>query len=221
MVHLFREKDASLVQSLRDPWADNQIFFIDYTGALCSKPTGNAIDVQDSGLVLRHRRPMTLPFPNSYSHPIPRFAYDPSTGHLHVRYACDPAYPPPSPSPSLAWRERQYLVTSVPMRKPRNLLDNATQFFSSAASRIIPGVEGPSGGAAAGDFDLREDEVMEEERGEEGDVDDSPEHRRDIRILSLPLATKERSARTGSAHARERRRWEIVPLLREKATTRS
>lgn len=159
---------------------------------------------------------MTLPFPNAYSHPIPRFAYDPSTGHLHVRFACDPAYPPPSASPSVKWRERQYLATSIPMRKPRTLIDNAAQFFSSTASRLVARPE-TSPTADVGEFDLRDDEVMEEERGEEGDVDDSPEHRRDIRVLSLPLATKEGAINGGGSRAaRERRRWEIVPILRER-----
>lgn len=63
---------------------------------------------------------------------------------------------------------------------------------------------------------------MEEERGAEGDVDDSYEVKRDIRVLSLPLATREGGTHGGGTRAaRERRRWEILPITKEKATFRS
>jgi len=222
MVHLFREKEYSLVESLRDPDADNQLFFIDYTGALCSKPTGNAVDVEDDRLVLRYRRPMRMPFPNSYSHPIPRFAYDPSTGHLQVRFVCDPSYPPPTENPSLGWKEKQYLVTAVPMPKPPSLFANTSRFLASATSRITRSTErDPSSDTGA--FALRHDEVLEEERVDDEVDDDSPEHRRDMRIIAIPLSANELvEAGTGiGRRTRERRRWEIIPLHRERTRTRS
>ncbi|KAF8337980.1 uncharacterized protein EI90DRAFT_3041223 [Cantharellus anzutake] len=222
MVHLFREKEYSLVEILRDPGADNQLFFIDYTGALCSKPTGHAIDIEDGRLVLRYRRPMTLPFPNSYSHPLPRFVYDPSTGHILVRFACDPSYPPPTENPSLAWKERQYLVTAVPMPKPPSLLANASQFLASAASKLTFTPENNPHGNRE-DFDLRHDEVLEEDRIEDEVDDDSPEHRRNMQIVSIPLLSNElREPGTNiGKRTRERRRWEIVPLHRERTKPRS
>jgi hypothetical protein len=39
-------------QDLRDPRADNQLFYIDETGALCSKYSGHAIDVEGDALSL-------------------------------------------------------------------------------------------------------------------------------------------------------------------------
>jgi len=232
LVHLFREKEASLVEGLRDRSADNQVFFVDYSGTLCSKPSGNAIDVQDGSLVLRHRRPMLAPFPNAYSHPLPRFAYSPSTGHIEVRFAADPAYPPPNNSPSMRWRERHHLVTSIPMRKPPTFqfLTDATDFFANTASLIASPFDAITRGAGAvpvaspivGEFALREDEVVEEERGEEGEVDDSPESHRDMRVISLPMtwSAPDVGPLGGTAHSRERRRWEIVPILREKTKNR-
>ena len=161
----------------------------------------------DGNLVLRRRRPMTFPYPNAYSHPLPRFAYDSSSGNIHVKFSCDPAYPPPPapiplddaragssgapvmPTISTAWRERQYLISSVPLQKPPSVLDNAAQFFTSAAASFLPPSSPTYHNDELNTFSLRDDEVMEEERGAEGDVDDSPEVRRDIKVLSLPLVS--------------------------------
>lgn len=109
----------------------------------------------DGRVVLRRHHPMTFPYPNAYSHPLPRFAYDSSTGNIHVRFSCDPSYPPPSPSPSMAWRERQYLVSSVPKKKPPSVLDNAAQFLSSAISIVAPtgNSAGPVRRDEEGEFD--------------------------------------------------------------------
>lgn len=168
---------------------------------------------------------MTLPFPNSYSHPLPRFSYDSSTGNIHVRFTCDPSYPSPSQNaPSVAWQERQYLVSSIPRRKPPSVLDNAAQFFSSAASRLAPVIAGEEiQRDDEGEFDLRENEIVEEERPAENEVDDSPDIHRDIVVLSLPfLSGRDHDTHGGgSSTARERRRWEILPINKEKATFRS
>ncbi len=175
----------------------------------------------DGRLVLRCRRPMRMPFPNSYSHPIPRFAYDPSTGHLQVRFGCDPSYPPPTENPSLAWKGKGYLVTAVPLPKPPSLLASASQFLASTASKITSTTESnPSNDTGA--FDLRHDEVLEEERAEDA-VDDSPEYRRDIRVITIPLSSKElvEPGTNIGRRTRERRRWEIIPLHRDRTRTRS
>lgn len=53
--------------------------------------------------------------------------------------------------------------------------------------------------------DLAEDEILEEERGEEAEVDDSPDPKREVLIVSsetLDLVEK----------AKRRRQWEITPL---------
>lgn len=206
-------------------------------------PTGNAIDVEglhcyvatscapnqlcqsDGKLVLRHRRPISFPFPNAYSHPIPRFEYDPSTGHIQVRFACDPSYPPPSASPSLAWREKKYILTSVPLAKPRSFVEEAASFLTTIPSALTTpftgtSAAGPSRNAEAREFDLRDDEVVEEERGESGEVDDSPENRRDVRVIALPITQwvdKGDFLGGSNTKSRERRRWEIVPILHQKA----
>lgn len=192
---------------------------------------------------------MTFPFPNAYSHPLPRFAYDSSTGNIHVRFSSDPSYPPPPPAPSpsltapstpstdqpstskpnsqypsTAWRERQYLVSSIPKRKPPSALDHAAQFFSNAVSVIVPSTPVAPTEEEHGEYDLRDYEIVEEERPAESEVDDSPDIHRDICVLSLPLfsqnGTEMETLGGGSSKARERRRWEILPITRGKATFR-
>ncbi|KAF8899130.1 hypothetical protein BD779DRAFT_62171 [Infundibulicybe gibba] len=84
-ITLWPEKEKSLVESRRDPHANNQVFFIDTSGALCSRSAGHALDIEGTQtrifqtsydimphilgdrLVLRHRRPVSYPFPNSYA----------------------------------------------------------------------------------------------------------------------------------------------------------
>lgn len=64
-----------------------------------------------------------------------------------------------------------------------------------------------------GDIDLREDELLEEDRAEGEEIDDSPENIRRVRVigvaegedLSLTEATK------------LRRRWEVLPIRRSRA----
>jgi WD repeat-containing protein 23 len=109
------------------------------------------------------------------------------------------------------------------MRRPPSVLENATQFFASAAATLVPAIA-PSISYRDDELDpfsLTDNEVMEEERGAEGDVDDSPEVRRDIRVLSLPLATRQGGTDGGGTKAaRERRRWEVLPIT-ERVTFKS
>jgi len=68
-----------------------------------------------------------------------------------------------------------------------------------------------------GDFDLREDEVIEEERAPEVGDDDSPSPQREIRLLNLPSGWMEKEA---EAMGGRRRRWEVVSILPSRLTTR-
>jgi len=220
---LWSEKEKSLVEGMRDPDSVNQVFFLDYTGALCSKIAGLPVDTEDSRLVIRHHRPITHPFPNEFSHPLPRFSYDKETGFIRVAYASDPCFPAHNAPPSQLWKERDYLLTSVPLRRPKSVLETTTELFSSTLSHLTLN---PFGGPAAvssaahvgqGEFDLREDEVLEEERLPDEEEDDSPSRQRDVHVLDLPLGWMEEER---NARAVERRRWEVVPLLPSRNVTR-
>ncbi|KIO08498.1 hypothetical protein M404DRAFT_133750 [Pisolithus tinctorius Marx 270] len=216
-VILWPEKEHSLIESLRNPDANNQVFFIDTSGALCSRASGHAIDVEGvERLVLRHRRPISKPYPNAYSHPIPQFSYNPKTREISVTFAQNPAYPQPRDGTSSAWRRKTYILSAIPMPKPRSLVDNASDFISSAVAAplsFFSGGKSTSPKATPEDvfhegIDLTEDEVLEQERGEEGEADDSPELMRRLRVLTIDPGDPQ----PDGINARKRRQWEILTL---------
>ncbi|KAF8486715.1 hypothetical protein JB92DRAFT_2799119 [Gautieria morchelliformis] len=228
-VVMFPEKETSHVLGFRDATAENQVFFVDYLGSLCSKASGHAVDVEGDGrLVLRHRRPVVMPFPNRLSHPFPQLHYSATSGQISVSFSYDPAYPGRDRASAGTWRDRTYLLTSVPARKPRGLLDDASDFFQGAATAIsapfamVLGTNKPDPSASAsvaevqrGEFDLREDELSEVDRAEEDGIDDSPDPLRRVRVISLASGV----SNDVGPMARERRRWEVIPLLKAKAMT--
>jgi len=225
-IALWPEKESSLVEGLRLPEANNQVFFIDTSGALCSRSSGHAIDVEDDRLVLRHRRPVSYPFPNPYSHPLPQFSYVSGTGQIVVTFASDPSHLPSRTSGSHTWRQKSYVLSSIPMRKPRTFVDDASEFLATGVSNAFSFLSGaaPQTSPKAtpdevfnGDIDLNEEEVLEQDRGEEGEVDDSPEAIRRLRVLGF---TRE-DINASSQKARVRRQFEVIPLRKAIATRAS
>jgi len=206
---LWNQKERMLVERLRDPGAENQVFFIDHSGTLCSRPSGHAIDIEGDRLVLRHRRPVMLPFPNAWSHPMPRFSYEPETGHITVTFTCDPTYPPPGAPPSTAWRKKEYLLASIPIASPKPF--SATEFFASTASSVFNLRKPRSSAGSAAEFDLGVDEILEGDRTRDDEEDDSsPAAHREVRMVAMSAGWKEKISNNA---ARGRRRWEILPLL--------
>ncbi|KAF9486329.1 hypothetical protein BDN70DRAFT_916172 [Pholiota conissans] len=227
-IALWPEKEKSLVESFRDPETNNQVFFIDTSGALCSRSSGHAIDVEGDCIVLRHRRPVSLPFPNSYAHPLPKFSYSSQTGEISVNFMCDPSYPASGAPTSNAWQGKTYLLTSIPLRKPKSIIDNAAEFITSNIFAPISHLAGAPASPPArpdevfnGDIDLTEDETLEEERGEEAEVDDSPELGRKVRVLAVPTQDKDVLDLMLSEKARSRRKWVVTPLRTKQAKTSS
>ncbi|KAJ3507916.1 hypothetical protein NLJ89_g6035 [Agrocybe chaxingu] len=233
-IALWPEKEKSLVESFRDPDTNNQVFFIDTAGALCSRSAGHAIDVEDTStlqaIVLScvTDDPSPSPFPNSYAHPLPKFSYSAKTGEISVHFACDPAYPGPEMAPSIAWQGKTYLLTSIPKRKPRTIIDDASAFIASNILTPISFLTGTAAPAQArpdevfgADIDLNEDELVEEERSEEAEIDDDTELARKVRIVTVPTAEKDMLDLLLSEKARNRRRWVISPLRTTNAKTPS
>ncbi|KIJ38431.1 hypothetical protein M422DRAFT_176562 [Sphaerobolus stellatus SS14] len=223
---LFPETETSRVLGFRNAVSDNQVFFVDYLGTLCSKSSGHGLDVDDNGrVVLRHRRPVTNPFPNRASHPLPQFYYSPRTGQISVQFTFDPAYPGPGQSRRASWRNRTYLLTSVPSRKPRGIIDDANDFIYGAASAIASPFATVFGGGSTSapittedtaEFDLTENELSEVDRGEEEGDDDDPDPIRQLRVISLAEGSSQQNI---GPKTRARRQWEVIPLLRSKAMT--
>jgi len=234
--------ESSVVEGFRNPFHDNQVFFIDETGALCSKASGHAIDIQDGLLVLRRRRPMTQPFPNAYSHPLPRFQYYPSTGYISALFSADPnallsrstgqmgATSPASPAD---WRAKRYILTCVPKRAERTFADDAAEFINTTATAITTpftkmfspnpptsprGSQVTADQVAQGDIDLREDETLDFDRAPHEEQDDSRDPLRTVKLVEL-FGKEDENDRLLSDQARVRRQWEVIPILKEKMRT--
>jgi len=237
LVIAWPELESSWVEGFRNPIHDNQVFFVDETGALCSKASGHALDVEDHDLVLRHRRPMTHPFPNYYSHALPRFQYSQDTGQISVIFSSDPIYAQHTVtttggSTSSNWLSKKFVLTTLPMRRERSLVEDATDFITSTTSLLTNPVsnffapKSPSRPTASitaedvsqGNFDLREDEVLEQERAPHEELDDSSEQIRHVRVLELP-ASQPDIVNSLSQAAQRRTQWKIIPIMKGKART--
>jgi len=110
------------------------------------------------------------------------------------------------------------------MRKPKTIIDDATAFFSSAFTTTESFFSGRRAVPQAtpeevfdGVIDLGEDDVVEEERGEEAENDDSLEPARQVRMITLVERTG--SDKHLNAKALNRRRWQILSLRRVDART--
>lgn len=178
-------------------------------------------------LVLRHRKPTSYPYPNRVSHPLPKFRLNQHTGEITVHFQCDPTYPHPGEPTSEAWRAKTYVLASVPLRKPRTVLDDASAFLTTNIFRPLEGVFTGGLGNAAGrstaeevhnaSLDLGDDEVLEEDRAEENEVDDSPEMVRRVRVVGI--ADKDSKDKGLGEKTKKRRMWVAQGLRRSNART--
>lgn len=113
------------------------------------------------------------------------------------------------------------------MRKPRTILDNASEFIASSIINPISFLTGTPAPLPArpdevfnGDIDLTEDEVLEEDKGEEAEVDNSPELGRKVRVIAVTAAEKDMLDLLLTEKARNRRRWVVTPLRTTYARTK-
>jgi len=145
---------------------------------------------------------------------------------------------PTAPTVSKAWKQKCYLLTSIPSQKPRTIVDDAAEFFTSSASFIaspFTTLSMPFGSAEPqrdaihkgeedakpldarvslehiSEFGLRDDEIVEEERPEETEVDDDPDPMRKVRVVGYRRQTD-----LPNSKARDRKRWEILPIRKER-----
>lgn len=172
-------------------------------------------------LVLRHRRPVSYPFPNVYSHTLPRFVYHPETKEITVVFASDPSFSASRRDGSSgAWKEKTYYLTSVPVRQPPTIIDNASALLNSAYTTSLS-LFGKAGSKATpdqvfdGEIDLTENDLAEQDRNEAEEIDDSPEPLRPVKVIAL---TAEEAA-NASEQAKARRQWEFLPLRISKHRT--
>lgn len=65
-----------------------------------------------------------------------------------------------------------------------------------------------------GDIDLRDDEILDLDRGEEGEVDDSPDLLRVVRVVTV---SPDDYDKTVAPYKALRRKWELLPLRATRA----
>jgi len=121
------------------------------------------------------------------------------------------------PDTSGMWRDKIHIISSVPRRKPRTFVDDASEYLSAGVSNAFSFLSGGSAPMQArpdevfdGDIDLNDDEVLEQEKGEEAEVDDSPDLIRRLHMISMSQADLDASG----PKAQMRRQFEILPLRR-------
>ncbi|KAL0570843.1 hypothetical protein V5O48_011115 [Marasmius crinis-equi] len=220
---LWPSKESSLVESRRNPAANNQVFFVDEAGALCSKASGHAVDIEDEKLVLRRRRPITRPYPSHLSHPLPKFSYSEETQEISVTFLCDPNYYDSRSidysTSDATWKNKIHLLVSKPKPRNSNIFDAASNFvnntIASGAYSLFGGggqraIAAEPGALAAIGAELGEDEILDEEQGEEAELDDSPDPLRRVRMITTHKRTVDDRNLVHSA--RNRRRW-LVELV--------
>lgn len=135
---------------------------------------------------------------------MPSFSYSPDTKQITVTF---------NGSANVA--TQSYVLASIPMRRSRTILDNASQFFSTTFTNPMELFSGQSKATPDevfnGNIDLSETDVLDHEREEGDEVDDAADSRRYIRMVS---ATKV----TGKAWLR--RQWIISSIRTGKAQTK-
>jgi WD repeat-containing protein 23 len=155
---------------------------------------------------------VSYPFPNAYSHHLPNFSYNRETLEISVVFASDPSFPAGG-KPSDAWRAKSYILASVPMLRARTIIDDASSFVSTALTTSLSFLSGSKSPKSSpedvfdGEIDLSDGQVLEQDRGEEGEVDDSTAPARDVRVLTL--ASREK---TLGEQAMLRRQWKVESL---------
>lgn len=102
----------------------------------------------------------------------------------------------------------------MPLRKPKTFVDDAAQFINHTWSSSVSLFSGqgvtqstPEDVTSSG-VDLKEDEVLQEEWGEEAEVDDSLDAHRDARVV----AVHQTAAENLTEKAKKRRQWVIESL---------
>ncbi|KAF5312789.1 hypothetical protein D9619_002811 [Psilocybe cf. subviscida] len=218
---LYTEKDKTMVESFRNPENNNQVFFIDCSGALCSRSTGHAIDVEGDRIVLRHRRPISFPFPNEHAHPLPRFIYSTETGEISLQFAQDPSYPSPEDNSSTHWEEKTYILTCGGYR--RKLGGSSAPKRRSLFGKLVKSVK-PSRQSAALSTHSTQRTMQEIDVNETTKDATKPQpelevwvevpgsYTSEIRVVTVDTADTAAERSKLSEDAKMRRQWLVIPL---------
>lgn len=100
-------------------------------------------------------------------------------------------------------------------------MEQATVMFSTAMTTSKSLLSGVGHNKATpdqvfdnGDIDLRDDEILDLDRSEEGEVDDSPDLLRLVRVVTVSSTDYDK---TVAPYKALRRKWELLPLRATRA----
>ncbi|OBZ68611.1 putative agmatinase 1 [Grifola frondosa] len=195
---LWPETETSLVESMRKPESNNQVFFIDTSGALCSRSSGHAIDVERM-FSTASQKTRVAPVPKRILSSTPAILLPPRNERDYGDFCCGSFL-----SDCILRRHNSFrLLEREDLLSQRNSCAEASHdhrrrfrvdIFCSYCTTILPGsVIGSS-------------PTIDQVYGEHIDL---------VRVVAL---TKEEAQAAGEK-AKIRRQWNVVTLLNSKTRT--
>lgn len=129
------------------------------------------------------------------------------------------SYPPNFSNSPENWAKNTYLLASKPRIRPKSVIEHATAFFSTAVTSsrsLLSGIghNKPTPEQVL-DIDLRDDEILDLDIGEEGEVDDSPDLLRLVRVVTVSPTDYDKTV--VAPYKALRRQWELLPLRATRA----
>ena len=120
----------------------------------------------------------------------------------------------------------KYILTAIPKRKPRNFLDDASDFFSNTfqAPLSLFGAPQPPQSKPEevfnGTIELDDDDLVEVDRGEEAEVDDASDLMRRVKVIAVDaIEDMEFRSLAMNEQKRRRRTWDVYPIRKANART--
>lgn len=99
---------------------NSQIFFMNCAGHLCIEG-GLELDVSGSSIIMTGERQRTEPWPNPWSHPLPKFLYAAESKTITVKFYSDPLVSDKWPRPEREWKDKEFAVAMTPVTPTRGL----------------------------------------------------------------------------------------------------
>lgn len=171
--------------------------------------------------MLRHRRPISFPFPNKHAHPLPKFTHSTETGEISVQFAHDPTYPSPEDTLSTDWQNKSFVLTCDAQRRkvressaPRRRSLFGKLFKSKKATHQSASASTPSTHRISKESGVMEtsEHVTELQVQPEDWVEIPGSYTDKIRVVTVDTANTATDDHKLSEEAKQRYRWLVIPL---------
>ncbi|KAI7963691.1 hypothetical protein MJO29_004118 [Puccinia striiformis f. sp. tritici] len=179
---------------------NNQLFFIDWHGCLCSASTGLYVDTtREFRLSLNKPRPISG-IPSHESHPPAQFEYDPTTRTISVLFMWD--------HPLTDSANSDYLLEIQPQKQPISSKPGPFDPIDKLSSWFL------SSGTTTGEDPSSSSTTTNPEEDDE-DLDDSTDPVRQVRVVAVPKGWRHKFPSSGTREARKwaKRQWDIASIV--------